>query len=243
MKLRRSLAIASFLAVTAGMAAADTIGCTSSAFTRMDSIICQETPAIEPTAINWGPTSLNIQQFDPTLGTLNYVEIIAWANGAVTENVSNHSTTTAESFTNGTASISLAFSGTGFTTITLNPSASGLSGGPIAPGDVLNGTPQSISADTTAGGGTFIFNIGSLLAPFIGTGTIGNLQATGGPSAAGGLGGPDLFYNANGTVGGTLAVLYDYSPAPTGTPEPATMALMGGALVGIGMLGKRLKKG
>jgi hypothetical protein len=39
-------------------------------------------------------------------------------------------------------------------------------------------------------------------------------------------------------------VTYEYSvpPPPSGTPEPATMALMGGALIGLGLIGKRLKK-
>lgn len=34
----------------------------------------------------------------------------------------------------------------------------------------------------------------------------------------------------------------DYSYSIPGTPEPATMALMGGALLGLGLLGKRFKK-
>lgn len=36
-------------------------------------------------------------------------------------------------------------------------------------------------------------------------------------------------------------VTYEYY-IPSGTPEPTTMFLMGGALIGLGMLGKRLKK-
>jgi hypothetical protein len=37
-------------------------------------------------------------------------------------------------------------------------------------------------------------------------------------------------------------ITYYYQPTGTITPEPTTMALLGGALLGIGLLGKRLRK-
>jgi hypothetical protein len=41
----------------------------------------------------------------------------------------------------------------------------------------------------------------------------------------------------------SATVVYDYTIPNTGTPEPTTMALMGGALIGLGLIGKkRFKK-
>jgi hypothetical protein len=43
-------------------------------------------------------------------------------------------------------------------------------------------------------------------------------------------------------VDANAAITYYYQPTGTITPEPTTMALLGGALLGVGLLGKRLRK-
>jgi len=53
--------------------------------------------------------------------------------------------------------------------------------------------------------------------------------------------GGNLSTQYNTSVREDIAVLYDYTTS-SGTPEPTTMALMGGALLGLGLIGRRLKK-
>ena len=43
-------------------------------------------------------------------------------------------------------------------------------------------------------------------------------------------------------VDANASITYYYAPPGTITPEPTTMALLGGALLGVGLLGKRLRK-
>src|ERR1035437_621212 len=54
-------------------------------------------------------------------------------------------------------------------------------------------------------------------------------------SAAATSGGLD----SGGSDSARLAIQYDYTPIQTGTPEPATIAMLGSALIGLGLIGRK----
>lgn len=99
----------------------------------------------------------------------------------------------------------------------------------------INYAPPTISASDDSG----LQSAGSVT-PYDTTGTF-NLGFTT-TTFQSFIGGGGLDANTQATQAtGTVTVIYDYT-IPSGTPEPATMALMGGALIGLGLIGKRLKK-
>jgi hypothetical protein len=116
-----------------------------------------------------------------------------------------------------TGSVSLGAKGTGTASETIDVSGTG-----SATGTDTNGEIQTW-ADDSAAATAFTFTAH----------TLSGLTVLGG---GGNVGGADTTY-----ADATATVLYTYSVVSS-TPEPTTMTLLGGALFGLGLLGKRLRK-
>ncbi len=137
-------------------------------------------------------------------------------------------------------------------------------GTPVSAGpDVKSGTSNYMLNNGQSTGvqsisGTKVASYGSYLH---GNDPAGNQYNPVSPSAGVGVVGPgplnvylstltntDLSYTSGNintsqvtNVGEQVTVVYDYTSVVGSTPEPSTMALMGGALLGIGLIGKRKK--
>jgi hypothetical protein len=137
----------------------------------------------------------------------------------------------------------------GVTNYTLYAVGSGSHSQTISPGETctfLPGTPSCTGPDAptthTSGNGQYNYNSGlvSSVDPgfYATTGefdlsynTFGNFSASGGAS--------NLNTAVRSTTTDTLTIDYAYTVPTTGTPEPSTMLLLGGAFVGLGLFGKK----
>jgi len=96
------------------------------------------------------------------------------------------------------------------------------------------------NVQTGAGGVTGVFkNVTPHIASYIGTGTFSIGGSTKSITTFSG-GGNNISFGINDSATFQAEVDYTYF-IPSGTPEPATILLMGGALVGVGLLRKRIK--
>jgi hypothetical protein len=105
------------------------------------------------------------------------------------------------------------------------------------PGNKVAGCLDSLDSSETAPA-----DLDYLAYETVGASTI---SLTGTASTAGTFGGSSYSGAfAGGTADVLVTVIYDYTAAtpPSSTPEPATMALFGAGLVGVGLLRRRIKQ-
>lgn len=244
-------------------------------------------------ATNWSPANTAIiNQFDTSLGTLEYIQIIAQLNTTVNGSATDASGGATNYTVGGTTQLSLtdgfgagellsapsAFAGSTFIGATsgqvmtvsnasnsvtasetwyADPSYPTLVGATLFTGGFScsvatgfagpsgvgclgynqDGTAPSSPGYNSGSGITDPLNIAS----YLGTGT---LTLTGNASTSTSItGGPVTGGTVSGTASANVTVIYGYTPlSTTTTPEPATMALFGTGLVGIGLLRRRMSR-
>ena len=172
-----------------------------------------------------------IQQFSAALGTLTSLSITLAGNATGTGTLTN----------NNSASKAYTVNLSNDLTLT-DPLSNSLA--EILP---LFSASISVAAHGTgsaSGTGTATvtnaYSDASTLLEFTGPGSL-NATITG-EGASGFSGASNTSFSATTSSGGTVTIVYTYTvPVVTGTPEPATMGLLGSALLGIGFLKFRKK--
>ncbi len=175
-------------------------------------------------------SALDFLQFNQNLGTLTSVEIDSSANFSVTFTI-NDNTGSSGTYSNAYGYGGVDVLGPADLDIFLQGNTATQSGS-ISNGATINFSNLPASKSQTS--------FPTDLADFIGTGTSQvelDFLADGYGANGTGLGG--LQYSANGSTGGTVGIIYTYTPS-TGAPEPATWAMMGGALLALIATRKRL---
>lgn len=226
--LRRILLTSAMAALTVGVSSATSIAGTCT------------TTGNGPTEIS---ANTGCSKFNTNLGTLNFITLTINGSIAGTISLTNNAATTQN------------VRGTTNSEFDLNTTLQGFSG--LTSGTALftptyNTGVQSIASGSTftsgalagsASTGSLVDSTGATFATYSSVGGAGtftfNITTFSGVAIAGGGGQIASSQSTNGTVAATVA--YDYT-ATSGVPEPATIALMGSALLGLGLVRRKVTK-
>lgn len=177
--------------------------------------------------------NFTLQKFDTTLGALTNI-LISFATSTTAEVDIFNNTGVNQSFTNASASGPLTLNGPASATLNAIATATIPSGTVVPLGNAFPGITGNNSASLTILPASF--------SAYSGTGTTtAAFSVVIGPGTFSGTSVPGVFFGGSAVAGGTSTITYTYT-VPTGTPEPATMGLLGSALLGLGFLKFRTKK-
>jgi hypothetical protein len=168
--------------------------------------------------------------FDTSLGTLDAITLTLDTKGTVEVDVINL-TGLPQSFTNASAIIPITLTGPAAVTTTVN-----LTAGPFI------GTAAPFSnafPDLRASATSFVSVLPADFGFYEGLGLIVSVAIDAGSGTYSGTAAPDVFFGGSSTADAVTTVSYAYTPSTTMIPEPATMSLFGGALLGISFFLKR----